>query len=128
MKQDNSIYLEDKKIILKASQAQDNGGIQKIVDMSISIYNDKITSNISMMTNDNHKNFTNGIDEEIECINKIRYMVLMNVMCCLIKMCNKKEAEDSKKKKEDEDSEKKKEDEDSEKKKEDEDSEKKNKK
>ena len=81
-----------------------------------------------MMTNDNHKNFTNGIDEEIECINKIRYMVLMNVMCCLIKMCNKKEAEDSKKKKEDEDSEKKKEDEDSEKKKEDEDSEKKSKK
>ena len=63
MKQDNSIYLEDKKIILKASQAQDNGGIQKIVDMSISIYNDKITSNISMMTNDNHKN----IDEEIKC-------------------------------------------------------------
>ena len=128
MKHVNSIYLEDKKIILKASQAQDNGEIQKIVDMSISIYNDKITSNISMMTNDNHKNFTNGIDEEIECINKIRYMVLMNVMCCLIKMCNKKEAEDSKKKKEDEDSEKKKEDEDSEKKKEDEDSEKKNKK
>ena len=46
MKQDNSIFLEDKKIILKASQAQDNGGVQKTVDMSISIYNDKITSNI----------------------------------------------------------------------------------
>ena len=29
MKQDNSIYLEDKQIILKASQAQDNSGIQK---------------------------------------------------------------------------------------------------
>ena len=128
MKQVNSICLEDKQIILKVSQGHDNSGIQKILDMSISIYNDKITSNISMMTNDNHKNFTNGIDEEIECINKIRYMVLMNVMCCLIKMCNKKEAEDSKKKKEDEDSEKKKEGEDSEKKKEDEDSEKKNKK
>ena len=63
MKHVNSINLEDKNIILKASQAQDNGGIQKIVDMSISIYNDKITSNISMMTNDNHKN----IDEEIKC-------------------------------------------------------------
>ena len=121
MKPVNSINLEDKKIILKASQAQDNGGIQKIVDMSISIYNDKITSNISMMTNDNH-NFTKHIDEEIECTNKIRYMVLMKVMCCLIKVCKKKEDEDSKRKKEDEDSEKKKEDEDSEKKKEDEDS------
>ena len=46
MKHANSIDLEDKKIILKASQAQDNGGVQKTVDMSISIYNDKITSNI----------------------------------------------------------------------------------
>ena len=54
MKQDNSIYLEDQQIILKASQAQVNSGIQKILDMSI--YNDKITSKISMMANDNHKN------------------------------------------------------------------------
>ena len=47
MKQDNSIYLEDQQIILKASQAQVNSGIQKILDMSI--YNDKITSKISMI-------------------------------------------------------------------------------
>ena len=65
MKHVNSIDLEDKKIILKASQPQDNGGIQKTVDMSISIYNDKITSNISMMTNDNHENVTKIIDEVI---------------------------------------------------------------
>ena len=91
MKQDNSIYVEDKQIILKASQAQDNSGIQKILDMSISIYNDKITSNISMMTNDNQKNFTKkNIDEEIESTDKIRYTVLMKVMCCLIKVCKKK--------------------------------------
>ena len=62
--------------------------------MSISIYNDKITSNISMMENDNHKN----IDEEIERTNKIRYTLLMNVMYCLIKVCKKKEDEDSEKK------------------------------
>ena len=90
MKQDNSIYLEDKQIILKASQAQDNSGIQKILDMSISIYNDKITSNISMMTTDNHKSFTKNINEEIECTDKIRYTLLMKVMCCLIKVCKKK--------------------------------------
>ena len=55
MKHVHSIDLEDKKIVLKASQAQDNGGVQKMIDMSISTYNDKITSNISMMINDNHK-------------------------------------------------------------------------
>ena len=98
MKQNNSIYLEDKQIILKASQAQDNSGIQKILDMSISIYNDKITSNISMMTNDNHKNVTKNIDEETECTDKIRYTILMKVMCYLIKVCKKNEDEDSKKK------------------------------
>ena len=86
MKQVNSICLEDKQIILKVSQGHDNSGIQKILDMSISIYNDKITSNISMMTNDNHKNFTKNIDEEIECTDKIQYSILMKVMCCLIKV------------------------------------------
>ena len=55
MKHVHSIDLEDKKIVLKASQAQDNGEVQKMIDMSISTYNDKITSNISMMINDNHK-------------------------------------------------------------------------
>ena len=65
-----------------------------MVDMSISIYNDKITSNISMMTNDNHKN----VNEEIKCTNKIWYTVLMKVVCCLIKVCKKKEDENSKNK------------------------------
>ena len=133
MKNDNSIYLEDKKIILKTSQTEDISGIQKKLDMSIPVYNDKITSNISMITNDNH-NFTKHINEEIKCTNKIRYTILMNFMCCLIKVCKKKEDEDSKKKKkkedEDEYSKKRKdedEDEDSKKKKEDEDEDSKNK-
>ena len=51
-----------------------------------------------MMTNVNHKNFTKNIDEEIECTDKIRYTILMKVMCCLIKVCKKKEDEDSKNK------------------------------
>ena len=38
------------------------------------------------MTNDNHKN----INEEIKCTDKIHYMILMKVMCCLIKVCKKK--------------------------------------
>ena len=83
-----------KKNILKASQEQDNGGIGKIVDMSISIYNDKIISDISMMTNDNHK----SINEEIKCTDKIQYMVLMKVMCCLLKCVRKKRMKIVKKK------------------------------
>ena len=99
MKQDNSIYLENKKIKLKGSQAHDNSGIKKILDISTWIYNDKITSNISMMTNDNHRNFTKkNIDEKIDCIDKIRYTVLMKAMRCLIKVSKKKGDEDSKKK------------------------------
>ena len=90
------VQLVNPRKILK-SQTEDNSGIKKKIDMSISIYNDKITSNISMMTNDNH-NVTKHIDKEIECTDKIRYMVLMKVMCCLIKVCKKKEDEDSKRK------------------------------
>ena len=58
-----------------------------------------------MMTTDNHKSFTKNINEEIERTDKIRYTLLMKVMCCLIKVCKKKEDED-RKKKEDEDSKK----------------------
>ena len=58
-----------------------------------------------MMTTDNHKSFTKNTNEEIECTDKIRYTLLMKVMCCLIKVCKKKEDED-RKKKEDEDSKK----------------------
>ena len=91
------VQLVNPRKILK-SQTEDNSGIKKKLDMSISIYNDKITSNISMMNNDNHKNFTKNIDEEIESTDKIRYTILMKVMCYLIKVCKKKEDEDSKNK------------------------------
>ena len=50
-----------------------------------------------MLTNDNYTNFTKYIDEEIECTDKIRYMLLINVMCFLIKVCKKKETEYSEK-------------------------------
>ena len=48
MKQDITIYIDDKKIILNTSQTDAYNGIQKKLNMLISIYNDKITSNISM--------------------------------------------------------------------------------
>ena len=45
MKHNNSIYPEDKQIILKTSQTEDISGIQKNLDVSILVYNNKITSN-----------------------------------------------------------------------------------
>ena len=64
IKQDNSICIEDKQIIFKISQTEDYGGIQKKLNMLISIYNDKFTCNISTTTNEN---FTKDVNEEIEC-------------------------------------------------------------
>ena len=48
------------------------------------------------MTNNN---FTKDVSVEIKCADKIRYMVLMKVMYCLIKVFKKKEDEVSKNKK-----------------------------
>ena len=69
------------------------------MNISISTYNDKITCNISTMTNEHHKNFAKDDNEEIECTNKIRYIVLMKIMCFLFKVCKKKDDEVTKKNK-----------------------------
>ena len=55
--------------------------------MSISIYNDKITSNISTR----NENFTKDVNKEIEYTNKIRYMIIMKIMYWLVKICKKKD-------------------------------------
>ena len=86
MKQDITIYIDDKKIILNTSQTDDYNGIQKKLNMSISIYNDKITSNISTT----NENFTKDVNKEIEYTNKIRYMIIMKIMYWLVKICKKK--------------------------------------
>ena len=96
MKEDNTICIEGKQIILNVSQKENCNGIQEEPNISVSIYNDKITSNISTMINGNHKNFTKNVSEEIECTNKIRYTVLMKIMYCLFKVCKKKDDEVSK--------------------------------
>ena len=75
---------------MKISQREDYHGIQKKMNISISTYNDKITCNISTMTNEHHKNFAKDVNEEIECANKIRYIVLMKIMCFFLKYVRKK--------------------------------------
>ena len=86
MKLDIRISIDNKKIILNTSQTDDYNGIQKKLNMSISIYIDKITSNISMT----NQNFTKDVNKEIEYTNKIRYMIIMKIMYWLVKICKKK--------------------------------------
>ena len=67
MKLDITIYICDKKILLNTSQTDDYNGIKKKLNMLISIYNDKITSNISIT----NKNFIKDVNKEIEYTNKV---------------------------------------------------------
>ena len=92
MKEERSIYVEHKKILLKTSQTEKDSENQK--KLNISIYNDKIISKMCIKNN----NFTKDDCMEIKCTDKIRYMVLMKVMYCLIKVFKKKEDEVSKNK------------------------------
>ena len=97
MKLDITISINNKNIILNTSQTDDYNGIQKKLNMSISIYIDKITSNISMT----NQNFTKDVNKEIEYTNKIRYMIIMKIMYWLVKICKKDEATENKAKNKD---------------------------
>ena len=87
MKQDMTISIDDEKVILNTSQTDYYNGIKKKLNMSISVYNDKITSNISTTS----ENFTKDVNKEIEYTNKIRYMIIMKIMYWLVKICKKKD-------------------------------------
>ena len=65
--------------------------------MSISICNEKITSNISTT----NENFTKDVNKKIEYTNKIRYMIIMKIMYWLVKRCKKDEATENKAKNKD---------------------------
>ena len=71
--------------------------LKKKLIMSISIYNDKITSNISTT----NENLIKDVNKEIEYTNKIRYMIIMKIMYWLVKICKKDEATKNKAKNKD---------------------------
>ena len=54
----------------------------------LSIYIDKITSNISTT----NKNFKKDVNKDIEYTNKISYMIIMKIIYWLVKICKKDEA------------------------------------
>ena len=92
MKQDTSICIEDKEIMLKSFLIEGyHKNINKKADISVSISNDKIICNISI--NGQCKNYTRNSNDEIECINMVRYAILRKVMHCLLKICKKKDDE-----------------------------------
>ena len=70
--------IKDEYIIVKLFLAKDCNKINK--EITISIYTDKIISNSSIITNEHDKNINN----EIVCSNKIRYIILMKIMYCLM--------------------------------------------
>ena len=79
------------------SQTDDYNGIKKKLNISISIYIDKITSNISTT----NENFKKDVNKDIEYTNKISYMIIMKIIYWLVKTCKKDEATKNKAKNKD---------------------------
>ena len=80
LKQVIPLSIECQEITLKWSQTEDYSK----KNVSISIYNDIIINTISITKNEQN---TKIINEEIECTNKARYMVLRKIMDILYKIC-----------------------------------------
>ena len=90
MKEDITLCIDGKRITLKVSQIQGHQGIQSKKNISISIYNDKIICITSITTNEQNRNYIKDVNEEIECTNKVRYIILRKIRHGLFKVCKKK--------------------------------------
>ena len=75
---------------VKISQTQDYQGILRNNNITISIYNAKIISNTLINTNEQYRNYTKDVNEELECTNKVRYIILKKIMHSLFKIYKKK--------------------------------------
>ena len=90
VKEDITLCIDGKRITLKVSQIQGHQGIQSKKNISISIYNDKIICITSITTNEQNRNYIKDVNEEIECTNKVRYIILRKIRHGLFKVCKKK--------------------------------------
>ena len=99
MNEDITICIDGERIALKISQTQDYQGILRKNNITISIYNDKIISNTLINTNEQYKNHTKDVNEELECTNKVRYIILKKIMHSLFKIYKKKNDTEIKKNK-----------------------------
>ena len=90
MNQDITICIDGERITLKICQTQDYQEILRKNNITISIYNDKIISNTLINTNEQYRNYTKDVNEELECTNKVRYIILKKIMHSLFKIYKKK--------------------------------------
>ena len=77
-----TICIIDSQIKLSIAQTEN----QNKMNISIIISNDEIVCDISTITNEYQRN----IREVTKCTDEIRYILLMNIMHCIIKICDKK--------------------------------------
>ena len=77
-----TICIIDNQIKLNIAQTKN----QNKINISIIISNDEIVCNISIITNEYQRN----ISEVTKCTDKIIYILLMNIMYYIIKICDKK--------------------------------------
>ena len=90
MNEDITMCIDGERITLKISQTQDYQGIHRNNTITISIYNDKIISNTLINTNEQYRNYTKDVNEELECTNKERYIISKKIMHSLFKIYKKK--------------------------------------
>ena len=77
-----TICIIDSQIKLSIAQTEN----QNKMNISIIISNDEIVCDISTIINEYQRN----IREVTKCADEIRYILLMNIMHCIIKICDKK--------------------------------------
>ena len=99
LKEDITICIEGKQITFKVSQTENHQRNRSKTNVSISVYNDKIINTTSITKNEQNKSYTKDANEEIECTNKVRYIILRKIMHSLFKICKKKNDETNKNKK-----------------------------
>ena len=93
MKELNTIFVVENQISLRINQTEN----QNERDMFITISNDEIICDISTIRYEYQKD----VNEVIKCTGKVRYTLLKNIIYCIIKICDKKNAEINKKKRSD---------------------------
>ena len=98
MKEDITLCIEGERITLKVSQTDNHQRNRTKTNVSISVYNDKIINTKSITRNEQNKSCTKDANEEIECTNKVRYIILRKTMHSLFKICQKKKDKTNKNK------------------------------
>ena len=89
VKENITLCIDGERITLKISQRQSHQRIRNKKNISLSTHNDKIIYITSITTNEQNRNYTKDVNDEIECTNKLRYIILRKIMHSLFNVCKK---------------------------------------